>query len=626
MTKKLLLYDTFNAKYLTYREVAESFVSNDEFCQLTGNNSILLMGSRGCGKTTLLKMLTPAGLYYWKGEEADQIKKGLNFTAVYVPSDIQWKNQFDYLNRYLNGKNEFIEVITQFLFASNVQIALCKTFNSVIGFGNYNDNQKLSLEFEVCKSLINEWNIEGEIPPTFDDIELSILKRVMNMNSLIKRMIFRKESDNIEKEMPKYVFDNFFDLIKLGCKVLEQKLNFDERHKWALCFDELEIVPKFIQIELITCLRSVDQKFIFKLTTTPIFNIENSDIEPSQGNDFSSIKLWVYDGAGLIRWRNFCSKLLMKRFKEKYDICSDDFIRIFGEYNLDDIIKEELNSLLAKEKKSLDYNGSFKPGIAKGSSMNYLYKRLAQIDKSFKSFLIKRHINTNDPFTDDPVLQKSVFLKYKVDAIFRLVYKNRTRKKPPIHYGLPYIFDICDGNPRFVIGLIDEILQNSKFNLELTNAINKQEQSQIIFNASEKYYNLINNHPDATINSNSTEINLATNLLDKIGNYIFNKLIKDEFSKNPPSTFRVDEEFANSSNYLKLLETALSLGAIIYLDPIESLSNNGLIGKRFRLSSFLAPKYKIPASRVTSEVRLSTILKLEQNSRIEQNTQTLLFD
>jgi len=68
MQNKTLLYDTFNAKYLSYQEVADSFISNTEFYQLQANASILLMGPRGCGKTTLLKMLTPAGLHYWSGE------------------------------------------------------------------------------------------------------------------------------------------------------------------------------------------------------------------------------------------------------------------------------------------------------------------------------------------------------------------------------------------------------------------------------------------------------------------------------------------------------------------------------------------------------------------------------
>ncbi|MBI3235184.1 MAG: hypothetical protein HYZ42_14310 [Bacteroidetes bacterium] len=572
MDKKLLIYDTFNAKYLSFQDVAESFVSNDEFFQLTRNNSILLMGSRGCGKTTLLKMLTPAGLNYWNDIEAKEVKKALNFTAVYIPSDIQWKNQFNYLNQHLNGKESIVEILTQFLFASNIQIALCKTFNSVIGFGDYSGQEKMILEFEVCKALAHSWRIsEDGVTPTFDDIEIKILEKVRMMNSFVKKRIFRNEITDIEKQLPDYVFDSFFDLVKIGCKVFEQKLKLKEDHKWALCFDELEIVPKFIQLELIKYLRSVDQKYLFKLTTTPLFNMENVEHEATQGNDFSTIKLWVYDEAGLVRWREFCSKLLSNRFRKAYNQETVNFESIFSKSSLDEIIKDELNELSASDKKSIGYNGRFMPGAAKESSMNFLFKRLIQLDDTTKEFLERRKINTLDPYSDDRIIQKSVFQKYKVDAIYRLIYKGRTRKTPSIHYGLPYIYDICDGNPRLVIGLIDEILQRSKFDFQEITTVSKQDQSRIIYDASEKYFNLIQNHPDSTIIVKNTETNLAIHLLDKIGEYMFDKLVKGRFSTIAP----------------------------------------GIVGKRFRLSAFLTPKYKIP-SRVHSEVKLSTLLSIEE--------------
>lgn len=610
MQSKLLLYDTFNAKYLSYKDVAESFVPNDEYFQILRNNSIILMGSRGCGKTTLLKMLTPAGLNYWKGKEAEQFKESNQFTAVYIPSDIQWKNQFDYLSEHLSEQDELIEIITQFLFTSNILIALCRTFRSYIDFSILEPKQKIILEFEVGKILKEGWDIENEVLPTFDDIELKILTRVNFLNSLVKKSIFSQKRI-ISNEIPKYVFSDFFDLVKIGIKVFEQKAEIPSDHKWALCFDELEIVPKFIQLKLISFLRSVDQKYIFKLTTTPLFNMENNIIEASQGNDFSTIKLWVYDETGLKKWRKFCEKLLFTRLESLHDIKKNDFKRLFGHYNLDEIIREEFNDFRNSGKNLTQFDGSFSSGLGKGSSMYFLFKYLAETDTSFFDFLKKRNINPNNPYTSDKILQKSVFLKYKVDAVYRMIYRKRTRRTPPIHFGFPYIFDICDGNPRLVIGLIDEILQKSKVNLKEKNSvIDKKIQSQIIYNASEKYFNLLKNHPDSTITLQNNDFNLANNLIKVIGEFMHNKLIQDEFSKSAPSTFRIDEDI--NHKFIGLLETALYLGAIVYLDPIESLSNKGIVGKRFRLSSFLTPHFKIP-SRNNSEVRLSTILKLDKN-------------
>lgn len=612
MQNRFLLYETFNAKYLSFQDVSESFVPNDEFLHLISNNSILLMGPRGCGKTTLLKMLTPAGLFFWNSEEGKKVKENIKFTAIYVPSDIQWKNQFDYLNKHFEDKKELVEIITQFLFACNVQIAMCSTFNTVIGLGDFEPIEKVNLEYKLCSSLLKSWSISELCIPTFDNLELLILNRIRAVNSLIKKVIFKKETKSFESNIPDYVFDNFFDLIKLGCKSFENVIGYKNDHKWILCFDELEIVPKFIQLDLIKYLRSVDQKFLFKLTTTPLFNLENNVLDATQGNDFSTVKLWVYDEAGLRSWQEFCNRLLLNRFRKDYEKYGIGLESIFGKYSLDDIIKDELDDLSPIEREKLEYNGTFKPGLGKGSSMNYLFKRLSQTDSSFKNFLIRRSINPLDPHSDSKLVDKSIFLKFKVDAIYRVIYKGRTRKTPPIHYGLPYIFDLCDGNPRLVIGLIDDILQNSKKVFSEKKTISKQDQSKIIYDSSEKYFNLIKNHPDSTITSNNNEINLADDLLIKIGEYMQDKLIKDDFSATSPSTFRVDDEI--NHKLLNLLETALSLGAIVYLDPIESLSNTGIVGKRFRLSNFLTPKFKIP-SRINSEARLSTILKIEESKQ-----------
>src|ERR1700733_7341681 len=100
MYNKNVLYDTFNAKYLNYQEVASTFILNNEFIQLTNNNHTLLMGPRGCGKTSLLKMLTPAALNFWENDEK-KIKNTIPFTAIYIPTDIQWKNQLGYLSKHL---------------------------------------------------------------------------------------------------------------------------------------------------------------------------------------------------------------------------------------------------------------------------------------------------------------------------------------------------------------------------------------------------------------------------------------------------------------------------------------------------------------------------------------------
>ena len=52
------IFGAFNARWLTPEDVARSFVPTTHFKALAKFQHSLLMGPRGCGKTTLLKMLT----------------------------------------------------------------------------------------------------------------------------------------------------------------------------------------------------------------------------------------------------------------------------------------------------------------------------------------------------------------------------------------------------------------------------------------------------------------------------------------------------------------------------------------------------------------------------------------
>lgn len=608
MYTKTSIYDTFNAKYLTFQEVSESFIPNDEYYQLLGNNHTLIMGPRGCGKTTLLKMLTSAGLNYWKTDYASEIKQKIPFTAIYIPSDIQWKNQLEFIEKHFEREKELGEKITDFLISTNIQLALCRTMQSFLQFELLLTPEKINIiEDEVSRDLINAWNIQKPISPSFDDIELSLQKRVIEINSLVNKLVFKKQRDFVLEQFPEYIFSDFFDLVKIACSVFERRVGLSNQHRWALCFDELEISPKFLQIKLLRFLRSVDQKFLFKLTTTPLFNIENNLIEASQDNDFKTIKLWVHDDSGSKKWREFCSSLVSKKLRRRFkndDINPED---VFGQYNLDDIIKDELS-----------YKKQFSQGTGEGSSVNALFKVMSEQDLGFRKFLQQRKIDFQNPYSRNHEDDKSIFLKHKVNVLYRYLFRNRTRKTPAIHYGVPYIYDICDGNPRSIIGLVDDILQNTEHEITIKDLIiSERRQSEIIVDISRRYFNLIRNHPDSTLTIRNKDFNLASDLLRPIGNYIYSKIVKDEFNRSVHTTFTVDAEI--DQKIIRLMEHALFIGAIIYLDPVESLSNRGLVGKRFRMSYLLTPLFRIP-SRVNSQVNLKTIIADKE----QKNDQVLL--
>src|ERR1700753_2326835 len=91
------IFESINARALSAPQVAETFVLSSHFTDLCRRRHSIVLGPRGSGKATLLKMLQPAALEVWKHPKADEIASALDFTAIFVATDISWSAQLSVL-------------------------------------------------------------------------------------------------------------------------------------------------------------------------------------------------------------------------------------------------------------------------------------------------------------------------------------------------------------------------------------------------------------------------------------------------------------------------------------------------------------------------------------------------
>src|ERR1039458_2564544 len=102
------IYGAFNARWLSPEDVARAFVPTNHYRSLVKFQHSLLMGPRGCGKTTLLKMLTKPAQDYWHKERCRQepeLRRSFDrpdFVAIYIPSDVRWAFELRELDSYLS--------------------------------------------------------------------------------------------------------------------------------------------------------------------------------------------------------------------------------------------------------------------------------------------------------------------------------------------------------------------------------------------------------------------------------------------------------------------------------------------------------------------------------------------
>lgn len=269
---------TFNSRYLSYQEIAQEFVLTKNFQELTKSCHSVLLGTRGCGKTTMLKMLHPLSVREYQ-KIYTEFK--LDFYGVYIPADRQWSIILEQLNKETQNV-AFYEKVSKALVNVNILLAFIDTLKAVFEDEAFENSSKI----EYLSSLVFAWKLNENTPPIIDLIRIALKSIIIDVKNAIN-------DSNYGYEFPYACKSNFEDIISLAIEIFSSKFAFAKK-KWALCFDEMEIAPSWLQDKIVnTCLRSMDQTILFKITATPDWRVQNQvSKSPSEGNDFELIKCW----------------------------------------------------------------------------------------------------------------------------------------------------------------------------------------------------------------------------------------------------------------------------------------------------------------------------------------------
>lgn len=594
-------FNTFNARHLNPKQVAETFIWSDNFGKLILNNHSVILGARGCGKTTLMKMLTLPALHYWKNTRAKKIKSSFPFYAVYISTDIYWDVKNQTYSSQLEGFQNFATVISTFSVNSNIFLALCDTFKSIIELELKSIDEKK--EIELCKVLIEAWKLKATVPK-LDYVKEALNKRIDTVNQLIQDVIFNYGN---EKSLPKEDFFNlsFESSLEYIIPIFERIYGLNQGKKWALCFDELEFAPLWLQQKLFRSLRSRQHYILYKLSASPILPSDlekelTGEYSPTSGNDVQMIKMWASEDNEKFS-RQIINSLLSSKVESKN---SSTF---FGSNH---IHEKSFNSYEA------------------GSEFYNEITQLLSKDDSFKLFLESKKININNPVATNKKQKDTVFRKIKPIVYFRNYYIDgnilqsdgkqyktlRGRKTGEnLYSGIEVLSKICDGNPRWLIGIVTGILLKCNGNKADTDI-----QYEELLSAAKRFKNVISNIPIG-FNCSCSLIDL----IDKMGNYFTEQVLGPEFHMDPKLTFIVDQKEKDvPEDMITLIEKGVAQGAFILLDDKDDAFDFNVRNKRFKLSYLFFMLYKLPIRKYPA-VKLSQCLK---NIKSDVISQASLFE
>ncbi len=613
------LFDTYNARFLDPRTIARSFiVPHSVFTLLCKNENSLVIGPRGSGKTTLMKMLRPSALRAWRHEHKAEYLQSISFSAVYVASDSGWTNRLA-LIKPDDDEFKIFEVLQNATFVTYLMTSMLDavTEAAAIDDDDGDELQKFRLhlsnnkEGELSSELAKRWQLDVPFS-SFRALRFALEDRI----SLIDNIYFQIAT--LEKKISlAQLGDHRFLSIELvaAMKSFVTTVNHlcDEPDRiWAFCFDEVEILHPSFELSLLRSLRSTnEQKIRFKISASPFsktqFRRADSTV-PMGGHDFTPITLTYARKHESIRF----SRQMLEALLKEAGLKASPY-RLLG------------NSTFEP---SRPQDSDKKRPYAKGGKRYTHLKELEDDDPAFASYLERRNINLEDVDAQAEDARAEIRKLIQIAEIRRqfgatnilktpggTIARYRSRKRiGDLYTGAESLLTICDGNPRWLIGLVRPLIDEAR----RRNRVSRSAQARSISTAVARFLSLLTTIP---FPQNTRRQLPITKVIDEIGEFFFADITNRDFKTEPFLSFIVDDQLSDGE--VDAIGAALNQGAFVFIPSQENEHCTGDIrNKRFRVSYLLCPRYKLPLM-YGQPTRLSRVL---QRTNVRSTGQYTLSD
>jgi hypothetical protein len=454
------IYDTYNAKWMSAREVAQSFISPPQFAKIVGRSNSLIVGPRGSGKTTILKMLTEPARDLWAGPDAERYRPRIDYAGVFIATDVTWNSQVSALGdeRLTATSKRSLQLAA---LTAHAHKALVEAMEAraqrleadgvLTGVSDARDR-----EARVAGELMQLWRLDARLP-SFHSLKTALRVRLQHVHEVAADVAAIPATD----QPTRLGREGYLKApLLISCRNAVEQFNdtfSDPDRFWALLFDELELMPAPVREELFVCLRTLPDRVLFKLALSPFDEelLGRGAITTAQPtHDYDVIPLWF---ARKRKGNKFCEALWrgMMRGTRCQDASPEE---VLG------------RSILDTESSEWTGQGT---AYANGSRHHEYVLALADRDESCRQYLNANGIQVEDIQAVRSTRRAATLRKVFPLVVARVEYAKagidgdtgasqsqlRSRKISMIYTGAMSLFDICEGNPRVFKGLMSRLIE-----------------------------------------------------------------------------------------------------------------------------------------------------------------------
>ncbi|MBX3104000.1 MAG: hypothetical protein KF867_03400 [Cryobacterium sp.] len=561
-------FDTFNAKKMSAKEIATSFVTPPAFAALAGADHCYLIGPRGSGKTTLLRMLHGESLEAWRGRAAAELRAKITYSSIFLPADELWASQ-------TNESNSRAAFATQMLYAF-VESMMYRTGN----YGRVVDDVHLGValdhdqEVAIAQQCAKAWGLV-DANPSF-----------LGLQEALDFSLVQLSGGSINAHFASSVQDPL-RLLTFGVRAFNRVAG-QPHHRWALLLDEMELAPPEIHTAVVSFVRGGSADLILKVSMSPFdryMDFYGNGGAPMPGHDFQTIYL---SGQGRREIRSFTNGLWEATLRAR----ALTFVPMSRALGTSSITREQTGQRTS------------------GDEVNRLLRTMQSADVDFAHWLRAKRINLNQLGSLNYNERSATIRKIYPLLVFRdalLTFRDgrpvrRSRKKSLEPFtGASAVTTLLEGNPRWIKTAFAQMLN---YYDERTGTISAGFQYDALVSLANRFESLLRVLPRRVTSAPSVPV---PDLVDAIAVYL-NQQNTTRFSADPQNCFTVDRNIG--PDIVEALVLGLYAGAFVHVrDRRSPAVLKSFEGQRFRLAYLLAVRdEKEFPLRLGKDVRLSTIL------------------
>lgn len=416
-------FGDYQGRNFSDKKISSEFYPISCFWSLFNAQHEILIGSRGSGKTFLLKMMRYSMLKKIDDSIAQKYVSSRKYIALYVPMHLEFVVSF--LSPEMTEKQQIL--LFQIAFNCLLAQSLISELKALIE-DIEDELKRKELTVKLTKKLNEVWFNDG-----LDYYDFSELHEKIN------KVYYNIDLKNTQTNVTPTIFTHKIGSSLLSVKsITEQILGLNEP-TWIICVDEAEFLNTTLQRCINDIFRSDSNRIALKIATLPFYHTTLDTlcdgISVSEGNDFNYRVIDMdYESKDFINLTNrICSERLKMSGIGLNDLTLEDFVGVVGNDDLIDYYKKEVG----EENATYDIIKS-----------NIIASFSEKKQKGITSYDNER---------------KTIYDKYSTIYFTREMYKKSLRgnSKPGWYAGARTIRKVTQGNPRMFIHIMNNLFEKA---------------------------------------------------------------------------------------------------------------------------------------------------------------------